>query len=229
MMTPPDPHARARHASPLRRPWHIDALIQRRLLRDVAGQRDRLRGRLLDVGCGRRPYARWLDAATDYVGLDMTPAPGGPDVCATAWRLPFADRSFDAVLSTQTIEHVAEPAEAVAEMARVLRPGGSLVLSAPQTWRLHEAPHDYFRFTRYGLAALVERAGLELLEIRHQGGVWMTVGQTINNAIHARGAAPVYARYLAYLASNAVFGALDMLWHDPAETLNYLVVAQKPL
>jgi SAM-dependent methyltransferase len=219
-----------RQDSPLRRPWHIDAMIMRRLLRDIDAEHGRLRGRLLDIGCGQKPYAPWLTEAVEYIGVDIHAQMDGPDVCGLAWQLPFADASMDAALCTQVLEHVQAPAAVLREVARVLRPGGFLVLSAPQAWRLHEEPYDFFRFTHYGLAHLLAEAGLEVVSIRPQGGAWMTIGQTVNNAIHAqfRFRLPIYARYALYLASNTLFGTLDDALPDAGETLNYLAVARKP-
>jgi SAM-dependent methyltransferase len=224
------PHA-ARHASPRRNPWHIDYLHQRELLRDIVRVGGiHAHGRLLDVGCGQRPYAAWLPAITEYVGIDITPQAGTPSVCGLAYALPFGDCSVDTVLCTQTLEHVEEPQRTMAEMARVLRPGGFLILSVPQTWRLHEQPYDFYRYTRYGLRYMLEQSGLQVIEITPQGGVWMTIGQTLNNALHQRirRHLPVYVLYVLYLMSNIFFGTLDRLWIDTDETLNYLAVAQKP-
>src|SRR5262249_17529345 len=137
--------------------------------------------------------------------------------------------SFDTVFSTQTLEHVEQPHQAMAEMARVLLPGGYLILTAPQSWRLHEKPYDFFRYTRFGLQYLVEQNGLRVVHLLPQGGAWATVGQIINNAVLqlVPQRLPVYAAYLIFLASNLLFGLLDRVWADADETINYLVIAQK--
>ncbi len=221
----------SRHASPRRNPWHSDYLHQRELLRGIARVGGvYARGRLLDVGCGQRPYAAWLPAIEQYVGIDITPQSGTPNICGLAFALPFGDHSFDTVLCTQTLEHVEEPQLAIAEMARVLRPSGFLILSAPQTWRLHEQPYDFYRYTRYGLRYMLEQSGLEMIEITPQGGMWATVGQIINNAIQQRlrRYMPIYGMYMLYLINNLVFGALDRVWVDYDETVNYLAVARQP-
>jgi SAM-dependent methyltransferase len=219
-----------RHSSPLRKPWHVDYLHQRDLTQAImCAASQYVRGRMLDVGCGRRPYAPWLHGASAYVGFDV-PQAGDPSVCGLAYDLPFMDQSFDTVISTQTLEHIEEPQRAVAEMARVLRPGGYMILTVPQTWRLHEKPYDFYRYTRYGLRYMIEHAQLEVIEVVPQGGVWITVGQTINNAIHRtiQPHIPLYATYLLYLFSNMWFGSLDRWWVDTDETLNYLAVARRP-
>lgn len=202
----------------------------RELVSDVIASKGYARGRLLDVGSGNQPYQRWLNDVTEYIGIDINHQTSRPVVSGLAYALPFAANSFDTVFSTQTLEHVEAPDLAVAEMARVLRPGGHLILTVPQTWRLHEKPYDFYRYTRFGLQYLLEHNGLQIVRIKAQGGVWVTIGQTINNAIHHQISPhlPIYATYLIYLASNLVFSQLDRLWVDTDETLNYLVIGIKP-
>jgi SAM-dependent methyltransferase len=218
-----------RQTSPLRKPWHIDYLVMRPLVRDIMASSDYLRGRLLDVGCGSRPYERWLTGVIEYIGFDIVREAGRPNATGLAWQLPFATASFDSLLSTQTLEHVEVPHLAIAEMARVLRPGGYLILTAPQAWRLHEKPYDFYRYTRYGLQYLLEANGLQIVRVAAQGGIWTTVSQIVNNAVHQRVQPylPIYFVFLIYLVSNSLFGMLDQFWVDEDETLNYLVIARK--
>jgi SAM-dependent methyltransferase len=220
-----------RQKSPLRRPWHVDYLHMRELLQSIIAYSGYARGRLLDVGCGERPYQPWLTGVVEYVGLDANYQSSNPSVGGLAYALPFAAASFDTVLCTQTLEHVEAPHLGMAEMARVLRPGGYLLLTAPQTWRLHEKPYDFYRYTRFGLQHLLEHSGLQVVHIVAQGGVWVTVGQIVNNAVHQRlrPRLPLYATYLIYLASNMLFGTLDRAWTDYDETLNYLAIGLKAL
>jgi SAM-dependent methyltransferase len=163
------------------------------------------------------------------VGIDINNQTGRPTVSGLAYALPFAANSFDTVFSTQTLEHVEQPHLAVAEMSRVLRPGGYLILTAPQSWRLHEKPYDFFRYTRFGLQYLMTHNRLRIVRLLPQGGAWATVGQIVNNAVHqlVPRRLPVYAAYMIYLSSNLLFGLLDRIWVDTDETINYLVIAQK--
>ena len=118
--------------------------------------------RVLDVGAGDAPYAE-LFAHTDYVTLEWEGSPhaGGRTaaITASADAMPLREASFDVVLLTQVLEHVLRPAAVLTEIARVLRPGGTLFATVPFAWELHEEPHDYWRFTQYALAALLEDAG----------------------------------------------------------------------
>jgi SAM-dependent methyltransferase len=89
----------------------------------------------------------------------------GVDILGDAIRLPFPDASFALVLSQEMVEHVPDPFQAVREMARVLRPGGTLYLQAPFVIGYHPGPEDYWRFSRAGMRRLVEQAGLECVRV----------------------------------------------------------------
>jgi SAM-dependent methyltransferase len=127
-----------------------------------------LQGEVLDVGCGSKPY-RSLVAATRYVGLDYdTPlrrAAGVADVYYDGGIFPLPDADFDGALCTQVLEHVFTPEAFLNEINRVLRPGGVLVLTVPFVWDEHEQPHDFGRYSSFGLRALLERAGFEVVTL----------------------------------------------------------------
>ncbi len=131
------------------------------------------RGRCLDAGAGRSPWRGPLTAqGARVVSLDVEDRSGAVDLIADLMAMPaVADASFDAVLCTQVLEHVPRPWDALAEIARVLAPGGHLILSVPHLSMLHELPHDYFRFTRSGLEALLAGAGLRVVALEECGGL----------------------------------------------------------
>src|SRR6266513_87936 len=94
--------------------------------------------RILDVACGRAANCTWLLDRNKYFGCDISHTglrhaqrPGLHIVCADAEALPFADRSFDAVLSTYALEHSVNPVQMLSEMIRVVCPGGRIVLLGP--------------------------------------------------------------------------------------------------
>ena len=140
------------------------------LIRALEAVAPRARGRLLDVGCGDKPYERiFRPYVQEYLGIEhqstftATAANMGrsrPDRLYDGDRLPFEDGSFDTVISIQVLEHTPRPRELMAEMARVLRRDGALILAAPFSFRLHEEPHDYFRYSPHGLRELCSEAGL---------------------------------------------------------------------
>ncbi len=146
--------------------------------------------RVLDLGAGegwyREDFAGRRYLAVDFAQGDPRWDYGGLDVRADLHHLPFRDGCADVVLTTQTLEHVADPRLFLREAARVLRPGGRLFLTAPQSFREHQAPHDYWRFTRYSLRMLAEEAGLREIEVEPLGGYFAFMGDRL----------PAFHRYL---------------------------------
>ena len=94
----------------------------------------------------------------------------GRDFTGDVSALPFEEASYDIVLSTQVLEHVQDPQKVCSEMARVLKPGGHLFLTTPQSSPIHNEPWNYFNFTHYGLMLLFEKAGLQVVKKEAQGG-----------------------------------------------------------
>lgn len=166
---------------------HFQYVPQRYARRDIRRDGPRLKGWVLDVGCGNQPYRPYLTQARRYVGLDYPPRSETlryrvqPEVYGDGHHLPFKDASFDAVLCNQVMEHVAHPQKLVRELARVLKPGGLGLISVPFFYNLHLEPHDYFRFTPYGLRLLLEKNSLKVLELRGQGGIGTLVVQMFHN------------------------------------------------
>lgn len=100
------------------------------------------------------PLVRSIFAGRDFIGCDLFEGPN-VDRVEDAHRLSFADASVGTVVSVDTLEHIADPLRAVAEMHRVLRPGGVCILASVMLFHIHEHPWDYWRFTPEGLALLL--------------------------------------------------------------------------
>ncbi len=111
---------------------------------------------ILNVGSGGDVYERVRTLANaTIIQADIDPA-RKPDVVASVCDMPmFENGRFDAVFMMEVLEHVTEPHLAVKELRRVLKPGGLLVLSTPFIFPLHDEPHDYYRYTKYGLAFML--------------------------------------------------------------------------
>jgi SAM-dependent methyltransferase len=207
--------------------WYANGLLMRnvdQLARGLGGDV------VIDVGCGEQPYRPCLAGFRRYVGYDSPSAPdrgAHPDVMGDALALPFADGCADAVLCTEVIEHVTDPSIMLAEFARVLRPEGSVLLTSPFTWHLHDEPHDYWRFTEFGLRLLCERAGFRVMALRPTNGFAGALLQAkCYLLVQSSGRLRVLSRPLVWLLQSVAMmvGALD---RNRRMTSNYVVWAKK--
>ena len=206
--------------------WLIHRIMRQAMV-DVA----RLaKGRLLDVGCGNRPYQQiFSDRVSAYVGVEYgRERYARADVWGDALCLPFASESFDTVLCNQVLEHVPEPQQVMNELTRVLRGDGCLILTAPHIWELHEVPHDYFRYTPYGLQHLAEQAGLEVVSVQALAGFWVTAGARFCYYL-SRFDRHIFKPVVRVLFLLVQLGALflDRLHRVESEAWNFLMVAKK--
>ncbi len=129
----------------------------------------------MDVGAGEGPWRDMLGSAATYVGVDvataaefgMTRRPG--IIYYDGLKLPFSDASFEHALCVEVLEHVASPVALLRDIHRVLVPGGRLILTVPWSARTHHLPHDYFRFTNFGLRNVLEEAGFLVERLEERG------------------------------------------------------------
>jgi SAM-dependent methyltransferase len=113
-------------------------------------------GTVLDLGCGDAPYAPLFDRRITHISVDVVKHFPVRVVADIAQKLPFADSSFDAVLCTQVLEHVADPTLVAAEIHRVLKAQGIGFVSLPFAWEIHHYPEDCHRFTPSELKVLFQ-------------------------------------------------------------------------
>lgn len=143
-------------------------------------------GVVLDVGGGRvaewghdYDFDRWIVVEPDTSRFPATTDTRVSCVRADGAHLPLADATSDTTLSIQVLEHVFDPVGMVAEMVRVTRPGGVIVLVVPQTANVHELPHHYQNFTRYWLDEVAARFELEVVDYQAMGGAWSTIASRL--------------------------------------------------
>lgn len=193
-----------------------------------------LNGRLVDVGCGTKPYAAALAPYVEaHVGVDHTVCPhdrSNVDLTGTAYAIPADAGAFDSALCTAVLEHLEEPERAIREVHRVLKPGGVAVYSVPFIWHLHEEPRDFFRYSKYGLKYLFEKAGFELIEMRALSGFFITFGTLLSYYVCRLNKGPL--RWLRAidglcLMIQGAAWALDRVSRDERYTWMYVVAARK--
>lgn len=218
-------------------PWTWGtALFDRALHNALWSERARVRGDVVDLGCGMQPYRGWLGGeARRWTGLDLPQTWSGrakADIFASAGAAPLRDACADCVISTQVIEHMPRPRKLFAEAARLLRPGGSLLVSAPQAQWLHEEPHDYWRFTKYGLMELAREAGLTPVKVIPLGGALALMGWMISTHVPTRGARDGswwwHLRRAIQATVQVVANAADRVAFQPNDPIGNLLVAERP-
>lgn len=150
--------------------WHINSFVERAASGLPGGTR------VLDAGAGEAAYRELFGhcryVATDLGVGDVSWNYGNLDLVSELTRLPFRSGNFDAVLCTQVLEHVERPDHCVLELYRVLKPGGVLFLTAPMAQAEHQPPHDFFRYTSYGLRSVVGGAGFRDIRVEPFGGIF---------------------------------------------------------
>jgi SAM-dependent methyltransferase len=99
----------------------------------------------------------------------------GADIVADIVNLPPVTGSIDTVICFSVLDDIAETTLFLDEVYRVLRPGGMLLLSVNQTWRTHDPPNDYYRWTKFGLKYVLEKSHFTVSEINPVGGLWAFV------------------------------------------------------
>ena len=143
--------------------------------------------KVLDFGCGdRRHESLFSGAGADYVGFDGPWNPAA-DLTGEPDAIPAGDASFDVVVCTQVLEHLPDPAAAIQELRRVVRPGGRVLASTHGAAVYHPNPEDFWRWTQPGLEKLFR-----------DNGEWVSLSVTAG-----QGTAATTAMLLAYFVDLA--------------------------
>ena len=187
--------------------------------------------RVLDAGAGEGNYKSHFSKYR-YCGLDL--AVGDAqwdytrlDVLGDLSRLPFKDGTFNAAINIVTLEHVSDPAGVLCELARVLKLEGRLLLIAPLEWEEHQPPHDYYRYTRYGLEFLLKQAGFTEIAIQPVGGFFRLLSRRLFNALQFFPGPLMFLAAIFFVPPALILPMLDGLDHRRNFTLGYICRAQK--
>jgi SAM-dependent methyltransferase len=192
-----------------------------------------IKGCVIDLGCGTSQYKNdILKISEDYIGVDwknslhdQSNVDVFADLCKT---LPFDDHVSDTVTSFQVLEHIPEPAFFLSECFRILKPEGYLILTVPFMWHVHEQPHDYFRYTRYGLKYLLEKTGFKNIEVIENTGFWQMWVLKFNYQTNNMAIGQLKYLFMPFWFILQLIGPiLDKINFNPHETASYLAIARK--
>jgi len=195
----------------------------------------KITGKTLDVGCGTKPYEKLFNHST-YVGLEFYTGIDSEKKVAEFYydgkTFPFNESEFDSVVTNQVLEHVFNPDEFLGEINRVLKTNGKLLLTVPFVWDEHEQPYDYARYSSFGLKALLEKNGFEILELRKSVNDYRVLVQLFNGYIYKITRQNIFIKNLALIlviAPVTIFGILisKLLPKNNDLYLDNIVLAKK--
>ena len=157
-------------------------IIRKKLYRAILKNAEKLDGKMMDFGCGSKPYKPLFHNATEYIGVDFagdghSHVNENIDVFYDGKTLPFPDNTFDSILTTEVLEHVFNLEEILKELNRVLKSGGKILITLPFAWNEHEMPNDFGRYTSVGFKAVLERNNFNILSMEKTGNFVETLVQ----------------------------------------------------
>jgi ubiquinone/menaquinone biosynthesis C-methylase UbiE len=215
--------------------------LKNRLANDIlekhlrSAARTHARGRLIDIGCGEKPYERLMRPyVREHIGVDHADTlhdTSRVDLFGTAYEIPSPDAAFDTALCTAVLEHLEEPKAAIEECYRVLVPGGVAIYSVPFIWHIHEEPRDFYRYTEYGLRYLFEATGFEIVQLTPLSGFWVTAGAMFAYYLDRANKGILRTSRvvdLAILGVQGIVSVFERLDRPTRWTWMYLLVARRP-
>lgn len=203
---------------------------------EAARRRHGTEFRVLDVGCGTKPYYPLFADAAEYIGVDVA-GNEVADVVGVVEEIPLPDAGFEIVLCTQVLEHADDPATGVRELRRVVAPGGRVLLSTHGVQAYHPNPRDLWRWTHEGLETLCRQNGeWSSVTVTSEAGTASCIAMLLGKyaEIGAKRAGIPRAARPAVWTLNTVSEALDArsaLLREPRPGslfANYHVVAEAP-
>lgn len=182
------------------------------LYRNVSDLVINLNGKLLDIGCGTKPY-RNICQVNEYIGLEIDDEGNRnhshADVFYDGKTIPFDDNTFDSILPNQVFEHVFNPNDFLKEINRVTKTGGVFLMTVPFVWDEHEQPYDYARYSSFGLKHILSENGFEIIEQRKSNNGLEVIFQLLNDYIFKK--TVTKSRYLNLLFMLMLMAPINVL------------------
>ncbi len=199
-------------------------------------------GTLLDIGCGTKPYQKIFEPyVKNHLGIEYSLESvyrgHKANIFGDGMNLPFADQAIDTILCTEVLEHIPNPEKAIAEFARILRPNGVIITTAPFFFPIHDT-WDFFRYTHDGLANLMKQQGLEVELVKPLSGTavtlallfnlyWFEIGFMWTKWLYPFGVILRPILLLFCLIVNVIGGIFEVLIPSKQMSFNHLTIARK--
>ncbi|MDR1561056.1 MAG: class I SAM-dependent methyltransferase [Holosporaceae bacterium] len=161
---------------------------RKNLYKQISRLSKEFNGKILDVGCGTKPY-RELFNVDVYHGLEYSDSKSGishksQDFVYDGHAFPFQNETYDGIISNEVLEHVFNPDEFLSEVSRVLKRNGKLLLTVPFVWDEHEQPGDFARYTSFGIKYLLKKHGFKIIYFHKSANNITIIFQLINDYIY---------------------------------------------
>jgi len=147
--------------------------------------------KVLDVGAGNKPYEKlfkdclYESCEHEVIHKETNISKDNHTFyCDITKKIPKPDNCYDLIICNEVLEHINEPLSALNEFNRILRPGGQLIITAPQCHGLHQEPHNYFNYLSYGLEYLLKKSKFSEITITPLGGSYHLLGKILSNCIN---------------------------------------------
>lgn len=193
-------------------------------------------GKMLDFGCGSKPY-RSLFEVKEHIGVDIENPAHNNDISHVdkfydGKEIPFEDDFFDSIFSSEALTHIFNLEEIVPELNRVLKKKGYFLLTVPFVWKENEKPHDSVRFTSFGIKYLLEKNGFEVIVQEKRGNYFQAISQLLNDYLYSAIPSIKFLKFLVTVLFIFPLNLLELLFSFflPKNNdlfINNVIVAQK--
>ncbi len=214
-------------------------ILRKGLVKAIERNSNFVTGVVLDFGCGSKPYVALFKSAESYIGVDISSSGHDHsrsliDVFYDGMNLPFPNSTFDTVVSFEVFEHVFNLEQVLSEISRVLKPDGHILITTPFCWGEHEQPHDFARYTSFGMKSILERSGFRVLSISKTNNSFLAMSQMLisyisNHALPKGRVLGFFSQLVVVFPLSLLTVVLNKVLPQRYESFSNLVVlAEKP-
>lgn len=212
-------------------------LIRSGIYRGIKENVHYMRGVMLDIGCGKKPYRDLFDVE-QYLGIDIENEghrndTSFVDLFYDGRNIPFDNEYFDSAYTSEVLTHISDIEPVIAEIHRVLKMGGKILITVPYIWHENEQPNDAVRYTSFGIVKLLERHNFKVLVQQKAGNYFTTSIQTRNaylyHALFPKSTILKLLLTIIFIAPYNIFAVIfsPILGRNQDLFSNVIVVAEK--